>query len=115
MAKKNANTVSVMPVQNNPNVRILQIFGLTIEEYPMLKLCVSGIRLSECTARQRSLLRQMKERRLVEIVEYLHLFEGQCWVPSDLGRAFLDAAGPLLSVEIKSDPAKVLQFSSARS
>ena len=114
MAKANANTLSVMPVRENPNAWVLHSFNLTIEEYLGLKLCAPGIRPSECTPNQRLMLQQLKERRLVKVIEHPHLFEGPGWVPDDLGETILEACALLLTADIQSGPAKVLQFPSAR-
>ena len=55
MARKNATAVSVMPVWNDPDARLLQqIFRMTTEEYLFLKFLASAPRPSECTARQRT-------------------------------------------------------------
>jgi hypothetical protein len=90
MAKKNANTVSVLPIRNNLFARILHAYDLTIEEYLGLKSCTPGIKSSECTARQRLMLQQLKQRGLVKVVEYPHLFEGPAWVPDAMGEPKLE-------------------------
>jgi hypothetical protein len=92
MAKKNASTVSVMAIPENPDARILQVYALTIEEYLGLKLCTPGIKSSECTAKQRLMLQQLKERGLVKVVEYPHLFEGPAWVLDVIGKLKLEGA-----------------------
>jgi hypothetical protein len=107
MTKKNASTVSVMAIRQNPNAWVLHSFNLTIEEYLGLKLCAPGIRPSECTPNQRLILRQLKERRLVKVIEHPHLFEGLGWVPDNLGEAYLEACALLLTADIQSGPAKV--------
>jgi hypothetical protein len=112
LAKRNATTVSVIPVRDNPDARVLQrIFNLTMEEYLVLKLCASALRPSDCTATQRLLLRQLNERCLVEVIEY-PCFDGSRWVPSRLG-GWIVGTVPLVT-GIRSDPAKVLQFPSSR-
>jgi hypothetical protein len=112
LAKRNASTVSVIPVRDNPDARVLQrIFDLTMEEYLVLKLCAPALRPSDCTAKQRLLLRQLNEHCLVEVKEY-PCFDGPRWVLSRLGDTVVREV-PLLT-GIRSAPAKVLQFPSSR-
>ncbi len=104
-AKKNASTVSVMPIRENPNAQILHALELTIEEYVLLKLCAPGVKPSECTAQQRLLLHQLEKRYLTKLIEYPHLFNGPRWVLTDLGETKLECL--LLTVDIPDEPAKV--------
>jgi|CZKR01.1.fsa_nt_gi hypothetical protein len=113
MAKKNATTVSVMPVRNDPDARLLQqIFRMTTEEYLFLKFLASAARPSDCTARQRLLFRKLQESCRVEVIEYPCL-DGPRWVLSTSGEAIFDGAARLLP-GITSGPAKILQFPSLR-
>jgi hypothetical protein len=107
VTKTNA-TVSVMPIRDNPNARVLQILRMTMEEYLVLRLCASVPRPSDCTAKQRLLFQQLKERGLAQMIEYPCL-DGPRWVPSSAGEAIADAAALLLT-GIKSGPAEILQF-----
>jgi len=111
-SKKNASTVSVMPIRENPNAQILHALELTIKEYVLLKLCAPGFKPSECTAQQRLLLHQLEKRFLTKLVQYPRLFNGPRWVLTDLGETKLECL--LRTVDIPDGPAKVLQFSSAR-
>jgi len=108
MTKKNASTVSVMPVRENPNAWVLHTFNLTIEEYLGLMLCAPGIRPSECTAQQRLLLHKLKKRYLTKLIEYPRLFDGPGWVLGDMGEITMKTSANLLGVDVKSGPAKVL-------
>jgi hypothetical protein len=85
-----------------------------MEEYLVLKLCASALRPSDCTAKQRLLLRQLNERCLVEVIEYPRL-DGPRWVLSRLGKADVKCVAILTGANIgEMAPAKVLQFPSPR-
>lgn len=111
MAKKNA--VSVIPVRDDPDTRLLQqICPLTREEWSFLTLCASAPRPSDCTARQHLLFRKLQEQELVKVVEYPCL-EGPRWVLSEFGEIYAHAASILTGVNSATiAPAKVLQFPS---
>jgi hypothetical protein len=98
MAKAGGNAVSVIPVRGDPGTRLLrQVFRITREEYSVLKLCASAPKPSDCTAKQRLLFRQLKERCLVQVIEY-PCFDGPRWVLSMAGEVFVNAAARLLEV-----------------
>jgi hypothetical protein len=105
MTKKNASTVSVMPIRENPNAQLLHALELTIEKYVLLKLCAPGIKPSECTAQQRLLLHQLEKHFMTKLIEYPHLFNGPRWVLTDLGEINLEFL--LRTVDIPDEPAKV--------
>jgi hypothetical protein len=115
MAKKNATAVSVIPVRDDPDARLLQqICSLTIEEWSFLKLCASAPRPSDCTARQHLLFRKLQERQFVKQVEYPCL-DGPRWVLSSFGETVAHIASLLTGVNSATiAPAKVLQFPSSR-
>jgi hypothetical protein len=89
MTKKNASTVSVIPIRENPDAAVLDFLGLTIEESVVLKLYAPGIKPSECTVQQRLLLHQLEKRYLTKLIEYPYLFSDPRWVLDDLGEAKL--------------------------
>ena len=115
MAKKNATAVSVIPVRDDPDARLLQqICSLTIEEWSFLKLCASAPRPSDCTARQHLLFRKLQERQFVKVIEYPCL-DGPRWVLSSFGETVAHIASLLTGVNSATiAPAKVLQFPSSR-
>jgi hypothetical protein len=115
MAKKNATAVSVIPVRDDSDTRLLQqLFSLTMEEWSFLKRCASALRPSDCTAKQRLLFRQLRERDLVTVIEYPCL-DGPRWVLSSFGETIAHAASMLTGVNNATiAPAKVLQFPSPR-
>jgi hypothetical protein len=110
-----AATVSILPVRDDPDTRLLQqIFRLTREEWSFLKLCASALRPSDCTARQHLSFRKLQERRFVKVVEYACL-EGPRWVLSSFGETIAQAVSMLIGVNRATiAPDKVLQFPSAR-
>jgi hypothetical protein len=115
MEKENAATVSVIPVREDPDARLLQqIFRMTTEEYLFLRFLASAPRPSDCTARQRLLFRKLLPSCRVKVIEYPCL-DGPRWVLSTSGEAIVDGAAILTGVNIATmAPAKVLQFPSPR-
>jgi hypothetical protein len=113
MAKRNASTLAVMQVRNDPAQNPWQALELSSEDYSLLKKCASEIRPSECTERQRQII---KDRRFAEVIEYPSHFQGQRYVLTTSWKAILSAAQTLedagIKIEPKRGPASILQFPS---
>jgi hypothetical protein len=101
--------VSVIPVQENPTPRALQLFDLTIAEYHVLKLCAQGVSPSDLTMWQCSLVRELKNKDFVRMG-----IISKAWQTTGLGETAIGVAAIMSTDNIASGPAKLFHFPASK-